>query len=615
MASIYRPTITHWNRLEGRPRTEDFDRSLKAEVRDALWMLSKQWQMGEFKGDDAGSPILAKVHMQATQLTKYQAGDHTQLFEKDLPLEVKVEHQRLPFNLGTQEVSLDLRLLMGRQWLKMVQALDPPDPTLVKKFLDVDAYKIKPPAREAPRDVQITAHVDVWQEISAVANRKMDGYVLYAELINGGTASARIDAGASAGGIDDLGEQFVAWFQQLYYQPGKETPNPSWKPAYLEHQFSCSAPVDSSPGEKVLFAEEYYHGHLDWYNLDIDPHRDSLDAVSDAPTLADVEQRFTLSFIPAPMTFAGMPHTRWWSFEDWKTNLGGIQPDTTDINKLLLIEFGLVYANDWFLVPFTLPVGSLANVKGLMVTNVFGEKIWVEAAGKGSDQDWERWNMYSLAIRGDEDVEADLSLVLLPAAPKVLEGKPLEECFLLRDEVANMVWGVETQVPLVTGKSKPGREAGFELFAKYQQLVPPATPLPLTPNEAKIRYQVVNRVPEHWIPFLPVRKEGDPNHRQIQLQRGAMPRILEGDTAVPKKVEPRTSLLREGLDAETPHPYYLHEEEVPRAGVNVRKSFQRTRWMNGKVYTWVGIQKQTGRGQGHSGLAFDQILPKEDEAS
>ena len=44
------PTITMWNRLEGRPRRHDFDRALKAEVRDALWMLTKQWQMGEFTG-------------------------------------------------------------------------------------------------------------------------------------------------------------------------------------------------------------------------------------------------------------------------------------------------------------------------------------------------------------------------------------------------------------------------------------------------------------------------------------------------------------------------------------------------------------------------------------
>ena len=30
------------------------DRALRAEVRDPLWMLTRQWQMGEFQGDDAG---------------------------------------------------------------------------------------------------------------------------------------------------------------------------------------------------------------------------------------------------------------------------------------------------------------------------------------------------------------------------------------------------------------------------------------------------------------------------------------------------------------------------------------------------------------------------------
>src|SRR5438874_2611511 len=51
------PLVRGWNRLEGRPRSEDFERSLKAEVRDPLWFLTRQWQFGEFEGDDAGSPI------------------------------------------------------------------------------------------------------------------------------------------------------------------------------------------------------------------------------------------------------------------------------------------------------------------------------------------------------------------------------------------------------------------------------------------------------------------------------------------------------------------------------------------------------------------------------
>ena len=47
LATRQLPTITLFNRLEGRPRTRTFDRALRAEVRDALWMLTRQWQLGE----------------------------------------------------------------------------------------------------------------------------------------------------------------------------------------------------------------------------------------------------------------------------------------------------------------------------------------------------------------------------------------------------------------------------------------------------------------------------------------------------------------------------------------------------------------------------------------
>jgi hypothetical protein len=57
--------------------------------------------------------------------------------------------------------------------------------------------------------------------------------------------------------------------------------------------------------------------------------------------------------------------------------------------------------------------------------------------------------------------------------------------------------------------------------------------------------------------------------------------------------------------------YFLHEEEVPRAGVIVTCTFQRARWFDGKVYTWIGRRKETGRGEGASGLVFDQVVPVE----
>jgi hypothetical protein len=86
-----------------------------------------------------------------------------------------------------------------------------------------------------------------------------------------------------------------------------------------------------------------------------------------------------------------------------------------------------------------------------------------------------------------------------------------------------------------------------------------------------------------------------------------MPRIVLGDPNPPEKIKPRTGLMRDGLDQLPPQPYFLHEEEVPRAGVRVTQAFQRTRWHDGRVYTWVGVRKQTGRGEGHSGLAFDRV--------
>jgi hypothetical protein len=118
----------------------------------------------------------------------------------------------------------------------------------------------------------------------------------------------------------------------------------------------------------------------------------------------------------------------------------------------------------------------------------------------------------------------------------------------------------------------------------------------------------MNSVPENWIPFLPVHVPN--NNREIQLQRAAMPRILLGDLSPATKVQPLTSLLRQGLDIAPAQPYFLHEEEVPRAGVRVTQYYSRSRWAQGQVYTWLRVQKQTGRGEASSGLAFDRLVDK-----
>jgi len=87
-----------------------------------------------------------------------------------------------------------------------------------------------------------------------------------------------------------------------------------------------------------------------------------------------------------------------------------------------------------------------------------------------------------------------------------------------------------------------------------------------------------------------------------------VPRVIPGGPQPPPKIAPRTSLLREGLDRQPPAAYFVHEEEVPRAGARVLESYRRTRARDGRVILWLGVRKQVGRGEGSSRLAFDQIV-------
>src|SRR5687768_8273384 len=101
------PAITRWNRLEGRPRTHHFDRALRAEVRDAMWMLSRQWQLGEFVGDDAGSPILARACLDFRTIDRYQAAAGNVLpIDGDDLLEPRVERRNVPMSVNGQYLSL-----------------------------------------------------------------------------------------------------------------------------------------------------------------------------------------------------------------------------------------------------------------------------------------------------------------------------------------------------------------------------------------------------------------------------------------------------------------------------------------------------------------------------
>jgi hypothetical protein len=51
----------------------------------------------------------------------------------------------------------------------------------------------------------------------------------------------------------------------------------------------------------------------------------------------------------------------------------------------------------------------------------------------------------------------------------------------------------------------------------------------------------------------------------------------------------------------------IPEEEVPREGVVVRRTWQAARWHDGRLFVWVGNRAAVGRGEGSSGLEFDSL--------
>lgn len=588
---VHFPTVVNYNRLEGRPRAADFSRALRAELRDPLWMISKQWQLGEFQGEDAATPVLAKLLLRQQPIDSFSGGiDGPDVpLPEERPLETVVERQMLSMERAGRPVHLDLRLMAGRYWKKLLVKAG------LSAYLPVflATYPITDPNPADPSDHLRTAHARVWQRFRSVAGRSLDGYALLKHLLAGGAVENGLIAptAAEVTTLNELADQLKSWWARLLEQDATEV-NPSWQPERLEYQFA-TASAKGTANENSFVATEYYQGALDWYNLDSRTVSEKL-----------LNER-VIDFFPSTLTFPGMPARRWWTMEDDDRSLLNIEPDTTDINKLLLLDFQLQYANDWFVLPLTVPVGSISRIGGLSVTDSFGETTWVRATGSGADEDWHRWTMFHPSVEGNANEAASEDLLILPTIPKLLESPPLEDVRMIRDEMANMVWALESTITLADGQPHRGKEAARELRARYVNFMG-GPPEEIARKAA--RYRVVNSVPECWIPFLPVRETA--SDREIKLQRAAMPRLIPGDPNPPEKTEPRTGLIRHGLDQVPAQAYFIRENEVSRAGTQVRQTFQRTRWYNGRVYTWLGIRKTTGRGEGNSGLAFDYLETK-----
>ena len=91
-----------------------------------------------------------------------------------------------------------------------------------------------------------------------------------------------------------------------------------------------------------------------------------------------LDEESVKSFLPAPVRFKGQPQPRFWEMEESQTDFGKIDTSATGLLHLLLAEFGLIYSNDWFMLPHPMPVNTVCEVRGILVDDTFGRHTFIQ---------------------------------------------------------------------------------------------------------------------------------------------------------------------------------------------------------------------------------------------
>jgi hypothetical protein len=552
--------------------------SLEARVHDPLWLLGRQWQFGEFRGTDGGSPVIARFRAECSRLNRYflglpapDASVAAKEYDSDeLPLEVLAERERIRAEEGP---TVHMAVEAGLQFLRLLAREGVSEAT---RSAYVNNYPLDTPALEE-------LDGETLRFLSVMRGRVPDGVGIYEDVRDvprqpdGTPSELPAERLVSAGERDKVAGavgRWLKWFESLFSEPpGDES---AWSAERMEYGFAIATRM--ADRDVVLTAREYAEGHLDWSSFSVDP------SVSlGAPAEAEPET-ITATSIPAPVTFRGMPAARWWEFEDAQVDLGAIEADPEDLARLLLVEFASIYGNDWFEVPIDLKVGSICWPRSLIVIDTFGERTLIRPYTEVDSAGTSAWRMFHLS--------PDF-FFLAPALASSLHSAPIEDVLFLRDEMANMAWAVERVVESSAGR----RLRRFEAFQEEQErgrregerTAPPEQP---STGGAALVYRLASSVPPYWIPFLPQKVD----ESSIRLRRGTLP---EGSPAIQPKgriLEPHRTLS-------------LFEEEVPRTGARVTRAYQYARWIDGSTHLWIGRRKRPGRGEGSSGLRFDIVGP------
>jgi hypothetical protein len=554
------PSFTIWSRLEPRARADDMARSLQAQIRDPLWMLARQWQVGEFLGSDGGSPLQATIATETQPLTSYRPGPQgaaaAGALDETLPLEAHVEREEVALGLrGRVQLGLRLEAFLRDEGVS---------PAGIDEFRATYAIDAATAVPSAVPDLE----GDAWRALAR--GRVTDGVKAYVDAAaslpafpaNGPNLSAQDEQNALLA-LDRL----VAFRDSLYSEPDHDS---AWVERRLHHELAIGS--ESAALTARLESDEFGGGRLDWYSFEL------AGGPLGGGQPAQVDSR-EWNFIPNHVTLRGQPNDTWWELEDGQTDFGSTDLEKVDLAKLLVMQFAMLYGNDWFELPLPLELGSLASVTQLVVTDTFGQRTLIRPTAASGPEPWSVFSMSGVPPERD-------FLLLAPTLGPVQDGDALEDVTFLRDEMAAMGWAVEQKVPGQLDTSLDRHEA---YMARLAAEAPGPAAVPPGPDDPQVRYLVGTSVPDNWIPLVPVTS----TERSFLFRRGVM--------GQPGAEAAQGDLLGAG------RPFYLAEEALPRAGVEAMRGFRRARWIDGSTVVWLGRQASLGRGPGWSGLAFDVV--------
>jgi hypothetical protein len=560
-----------WQRVEGSHIDPEITEGISSAIADPLWMLARQWQVGEFRGEDAASPVLVDADVVTVPIAEFWIdgtdGRHT-ITRGDVdgrPLEMLAESEPI----STGPASIRIRLESGAALIRSLRLAGAQSATLVA-FHD-----------EYPLTDTIEATLDPLgsAQLALLARRVPDAAAVASALATVGGDARQIApiVPIAEPQKSRLGTAVTTWATDtaaVFCEPGATQPS-AWQTPRLEYRFGLSASLADRTIE--LTASEYPGGTLDWYHFDVTATKPSMESPRG-------QTRKHLTSLPTPLQYAGMPAPRWWEFEDHDVDFGGLGGGPDDLARSVLASYAMVAGDDWYVVPCDVAAGSLARVQNMVVLDDFGDRTTIASTAANDDLPGRErvWKFFELS---DDDGPANrrAPLLLLPPVLHATEhSRPVEQVEFRRDEMANIAWAIERRIESAAGRT----------IDRNAPRTPPPAPLPVATDD-RWYFALSTDVPDHWIPLVPVRIDG--THTQIALRRGRVSTEPDEHTAKGRVLEPE-------------HAFVMHEEEIPAGGLLVERHWQLARDANGKVCLWVGRKRSPGGGpMQRTPLHFDEL--------